>query len=164
MHQRDVTVPNWVLALLWYPSLCLLSKESDPPRPLEGLNPQREGGPSCEWFTSARNLRCDRSLPLPQDCPQYIPKGKPTPASKLAFVIMIQVKKWIPLMSQNTKENLFFRHLPPQSRMSQRSSMCKYRTTNYPVTKTVQHTYFHFDMKIGMHMYMHIYIYIHTFF
>ena len=44
------------------------------------------GGPSCEWFTSARNLRCDRSLPLAQDCPQYIPKGKPTPASKLAFV------------------------------------------------------------------------------
>ena len=72
-------------------------------------------------------------------------------------------------MSQNTKENLFFRHLPPQSRMSQRSSMCKYRTTNYPVTKTVQHTYFHFDMTIGMHMYMHIfyiyiYIYIHTHF
>ena len=66
-------------------------QRSDPPRPLqntwtrEGLNPQR-GGPSCEWFTSARNLRCDRSLPLPQDCPQYIPKGKPTPASKLAFV------------------------------------------------------------------------------
>ena len=69
-----------------------LLQRSDPPRPLqntwtrEGLNPQR-GGPSCEWFTSARNLRCDRSLPLPQDCPQYIPKGKPTPASKLAFVM-----------------------------------------------------------------------------
>ena len=63
-------------------------QRSDPPPPSkhrEGLNPQR-GGPSWEWFTSARNLRCDRSLPLPQDCPQYIPKGKPTPASKLAFV------------------------------------------------------------------------------
>ena len=65
----------------------------DPPWPLqntwtrEGLNLQRGGGgPSCEWFTSARNLWCDRSLPLPKDCPQYIPKGKPTPASKLAFV------------------------------------------------------------------------------
>ena len=44
------------------------------------------GGLSCEWFTSARNLRSDRSLPLPEDCPQYIPKGKPTPAGKLAFV------------------------------------------------------------------------------
>ena len=69
-------------------------QRSDPPRPLqntwtrEGLNPQKGGGggPSCEWFTSARNLRCDRSLPLPEDCPQYIPKGKPTPAGKLAFV------------------------------------------------------------------------------
>ena len=51
-----------------------------------GFEPAEGGGPSCEWFTSARNLWCDRSLPLPKDCPQYIPKGKPTPASKLAFV------------------------------------------------------------------------------
>ena len=79
-------------------------QRSDPPRPLqntwtrEGLNPQKGGGggPSCEWFTSARNLRCDRSLPLPQDCPQYIPKGKPTPASKLAFVIsMSNIIIWV---------------------------------------------------------------------
>ena len=94
MHQRDVTVPNWVLALLWYPPLCLLSKEVTLRDPFKTHGPgrvwTRRGGrgPSCEWFTSARNLRCDGSLPLPQDCPQYIPKGKPTPASKLAFVIM----------------------------------------------------------------------------
>ena len=48
------------------------------------------GGLSCEWFPSARNLRSDRSLPLPRDCPQYIPKGKPTPASKLAFVTTLE--------------------------------------------------------------------------
>ena len=55
-----------------------------------GLNLQG-GALSCEGFTSARNLRSDRSLPLPRDCPQYIPKGKPTPASKLAFVIYIYI-------------------------------------------------------------------------
>ena len=66
-------------------------QRSDPPRPLqntwtrEGLNPPR-GRASCEGFTSARNLRCDRSLLVPEDCPKYIPEGKPTPASKLAFV------------------------------------------------------------------------------
>jgi hypothetical protein len=32
----------------------------------------RRGG-SREWFTSARSLRCEWSLPLPQDCPQYVP-------------------------------------------------------------------------------------------
>ena len=90
-RQRDVTIPNWVLALLWYPSLCLLSKEVTLRDPFKTHGPGRVwtcrgGGPSCEWFTSARNLWCDRSLPLPKDCPQYIPKGKPTPASKLAFV------------------------------------------------------------------------------
>ena len=66
-------------------------RRSDPPRPLqntwtrEGLNPPRARA-SCEGFTSARNLRCDRSLLVPEDCPKYIPEGKPTPASKLAFV------------------------------------------------------------------------------
>ena len=95
MHQRDVTVPNWVLAVLWYPSLRLPSlQRSYRPRPLqktwtrEGLNPPR-GGPfhvngSLQWMGGG--VRSDRSLPVAKDCHQYIPKGNPTPASKLAFV------------------------------------------------------------------------------
>ena len=49
----------------------------------------RGGALSCEWFTSVNGggpFRSDRSLPVPKDRPQYIPKGNPTPASKLAFV------------------------------------------------------------------------------
>ena len=98
MHQRNVTIPNWVLAVLWYPPLRLPSlQRSYRPRPLqktwtrEGLNPPKGGGAlSCEWFTSVNEgggpFRSDRSLPVAKDCPQYIPKGNPTPASKLAFV------------------------------------------------------------------------------
>ena len=101
MHQRDVTVPKWVLALLWYPSLCLPSlQRSDPRDPFKTHGPgrvwtRRGGGRGAfhvNGFTSARNLWCDRSLPLPEDCPQYIPKGKPTPASKLAFVTWVADK------------------------------------------------------------------------
>ena len=47
------------------------------------------GGVRIKWLNHLKGtFRCDKSLRDQNDCPQYIPKGKQTPASKLAFVIM----------------------------------------------------------------------------
>ena len=56
----------------------------DPPgvEPAEG-----GGGVRIKWLNHLKGtFRCDKSLRDQNDCPQYIPKGKQTPASKLAFV------------------------------------------------------------------------------
>ena len=56
----------------------------DPP----GVEPARGGGVRIKWLNHLKGtFRCDKSLRHQNDCPQYIPKGKQTPASKLAFVI-----------------------------------------------------------------------------
>ena len=98
MHQRDVTIPNWVLAVLWYPPLRLPSlQRSYRPRPLQksmdqgGFEPAEGGGGlSCELVHFSEweegPFRSDRSLPVPKDCPQHILKRIPTPANTLAFV------------------------------------------------------------------------------
>ena len=45
------------------------------------------GGVRIKWLNHLKGtFRCDKSLRHQNDCPQYIPKGKQTPASKLAFV------------------------------------------------------------------------------
>ena len=57
----------------------------DPPgvEPAEGGG----GGVRIKWLNHLKGtFRCDKSLRDQNDCPQYIPKGKQTPASKLAFV------------------------------------------------------------------------------
>ena len=62
----------------------------DPPgvEPAEG-----GGGVRIKWLNHLKGtFRCDKSLRHQNDCPQYIPKGKQTPASKLAFVIMHQLQ------------------------------------------------------------------------
>ena len=56
----------------------------DPP----GVEPAEGGGVRIKWLNHLKGtFRCDKSLRHQNDCPQYIPKGKQTPASKLAFVI-----------------------------------------------------------------------------
>ena len=55
-RQRDVTIPNWVLALLWYPSLCLLSKEVT----LRG--PFKTHGPGRVWTCRGGALHANGSL------------------------------------------------------------------------------------------------------
>ena len=48
------------------------------------------GGVRIKWLNHLKGtFRCDKSLRHQNDCPQYIPKGKQTPASKLAFVKII---------------------------------------------------------------------------
>ena len=64
---------------------------------LQGAGGEGGGALSCEWFTSVNGrgcLRSDRSLPVPKGCPQYSPKGNPTPASKLAFVKIATYHAW----------------------------------------------------------------------
>ena len=65
------------------------------------LNPPRGGGGGVriKWLNHLKGtFRCDKSLRHQNDCPQYIPKGKQTPASKLAFVTKINYKKNVLLM------------------------------------------------------------------
>ena len=60
----------------------------DPP----GVEPAGGGGVRIKWLNHLKGIfRRDKSLRRQNDCPQYIPKGKQTPASKLAFVINIQL-------------------------------------------------------------------------
>ena len=62
----------------------------DPPgvEPAEGGG----GGVRIKWLNHLKGtFRCDKSLRHQNDCPQYIPKGKQTPASKLAFVITVMI-------------------------------------------------------------------------
>ena len=78
-------------------SVFLLSKEVTVHDPFKKHGPgrvwtRRGGGGPFMWMVHFSEweggpFRSDRSLPVPKDCPQYIPKGNPTPASKLAFVI-----------------------------------------------------------------------------
>ena len=59
----------------------------DPP----GVEPAGGGGVRIKWLNHLKGtFRCDESLRHQNDCPQYIPKGKQTPASKLAFVIRVE--------------------------------------------------------------------------
>ena len=81
-------------------SVFLLSKEVTVHDPFKKHGPgrvwtRRGGGGPFMWMVHFSEwgggpFRSDRSLPVAKDCPQYIPKGNPTPASKLAFVKKIQ--------------------------------------------------------------------------